>query len=92
MKLKCPALPPNLMASLYLLIHINLDKHMLSALWPASLTWDVFGPADDDHQLAVGQVTQCGQCFDVALGHGGVRHGVDLLRLRYQQMGHDLRH
>ena len=52
----------------------------------------MLGPADDDHQLAVRQVTQRGESLDVALGHGGVRHGVDLLRLRHQQVGHDLGH
>lgn len=43
-------------------------------------------PADDDHQLAVGQVTQCCEGFDVAVGDGGVRHGIDLLRFSHQQM------
>lgn len=51
-------------------------------------TWDVFGPADVDHQLPVGQVTQCGQSLDVALGHGGVGHGKDALRLGHQQHRH----
>lgn len=55
-------------------------------------TWDVFGPADDDHQLAVSQVAQRGQSLDVTLRHGGVRHGIDLLWLHHQQMGNDLRH
>lgn len=53
-------------------------------------TWDVLGPADDDHQLAVSQVAQCGQSLDVALWHGGVRHGVDLLWLCHQQVRHYL--
>ena len=53
-------------------------------------TWDVFGPADDDHQLAVSQVAQRGQSLDVALRHGGVRHGIDLLWLRHQQVRHYL--
>jgi len=51
-------------------------------------TWDVFGPADVDHQLSVGQVAQRGQSLDVALGHGGVRHGEDALGLGHQQQGH----
>lgn len=52
----------------------------------------MFGPADDDHQLAVGQVAQRGQGLDVSVGHGGVRHGIDLLWLHHQQMGNDLCH
>lgn len=53
-------------------------------------TWDVLGPADDDHQLTVSQVAQRGQSLDVALRHGGVRHGIDLLWLRHQQVRHYL--
>ena len=53
-------------------------------------TWDMFCPADDDHQLAVSQVAQRGQSLDVALRHGRVRHGIDLLRLRHQQVRHYL--
>lgn len=49
-------------------------------------TWDVLGPADIDHQLSVRQVTQRGQSLDVTVGHGRVRHGVDLLRLGDQQV------
>ena len=49
----------------------------------------MLGPADDDHQLSVCQVTQRGEGLDVALGHGGVGHGVDLLWLGHQQVGHD---
>lgn len=52
----------------------------------------MFSPANDDHQLAVSQVAQSGQSLDVSVGHCGVRHGVDLLRLHHQQMRHDLRH
>lgn len=51
-------------------------------------TWDVFGPADVDHQLPVSQVTQGGQSLDVALGDSGVRHGEDGLRLGHQQHRH----
>lgn len=50
----------------------------------------MLGPANVDHQFPVGQVTERGQGFDVAVGHGGVRHGVDLLRLRHQQVRHNL--
>lgn len=53
-------------------------------------TWDVFSPADYDHQLAVGQVTERGQSLDVTLRHGGVRHGIDLLWLCHQQVRHYL--
>lgn len=52
----------------------------------------MLGPADDDDQLAVGEITQRGQCLDVTLGHGGIWHGIDLLWLCYQQVGHDLCH
>lgn len=52
----------------------------------------MFGPADDDHQLAVGQVAQRGQSLDVSIGHGGVGHGVDFLWLHHQQMGNDFSH
>lgn len=55
-------------------------------------TWDMFRPTDDDHQLAVSQIAQRGQSLDVPVGHGGVGHGVDLLRLHDQQVGNDLRH
>lgn len=50
----------------------------------------MLGPANVDDQFPVGQVTERGQGFDVAVGHGGVRHGVDLLRLRHQQVRHNL--
>ena len=53
-------------------------------------TWDMLGPANDDHQLPVSQVTQRGQGLDVTLRHGGVRHGVDLLWLSHQKVGHYL--
>lgn len=52
----------------------------------------MFRPTDDDHQLAVSQIAQRGQSLDVPVGHGGVGHGVDLLRLHHQQVGNDLRH
>lgn len=52
----------------------------------------MFRPTDDDHQLAVSQIAQRGQSLDVPVGHGGVGHGVDLLRLHDQQVGNDLRH
>lgn len=51
-------------------------------------TWDMFGPADIDHQLSVSQVTQCGQSLDVALRYSGVRHGKDTFRLSHQQQRH----
>lgn len=57
---------------------------------PFFSTWDVFGPANDDHQLTVSEVAQCGQGLDVALRHGGVRHGIDLLWLSHQQVRHYL--
>lgn len=57
-----------------------------------NFTWDMFRPADDDHQLAVSQIAQRGQSLDVPVRHGGVGHGVDLLRLHDQQVGNDLRH
>ena len=50
----------------------------------------MLGPADDDHQLAVSQVAQRGQSLDVALRHGGVGHGIDLLWLCHQQVRHYL--
>lgn len=53
-------------------------------------TWDVFGPTDDDHQLSVSQVTQRRKSLDVTLWHCGVRHGIDLFWLRYQQVRHYL--
>lgn len=59
--------------------------------WPRpNRTWDVFGPADVDHQLPVGQVAQRGQGLDVALRDGGVRHGKDALWLGHQQQRHHL--
>lgn len=60
--------------------------------WRVGGTWDVFGPTDDDHKLAIGQVAQRGQGLDVAVGHAGVGHGVDFLGLHQQQMRHDLGH
>lgn len=53
-------------------------------------TWNMLGPSNDHHQLSVGQVAQRGEGFDVAVGDGGVRHGIDLLRFGHQQMGHNL--
>lgn len=50
----------------------------------------MLGPSNDHHQLSVGQVAQRGEGFDVAVGDGGVRHGIDLLRFGHQQMGNDL--
>lgn len=52
----------------------------------------MLGPADDDDQLAIGEITECGQCLDVTLRHGGIWHGIDLLWLCYQEVGHDLCH
>lgn len=52
----------------------------------------MFRPTNDDHQLAVSQIAQRGQSLDVPVGHGGVGHGVDLLRLHDQQVGNDLCH
>lgn len=42
---------------------------------PASPTGNVFGPADDDDQLAVGEVTQGGECALGRVRLQGVRHG-----------------
>lgn len=50
----------------------------------------MLGPADVDHQLPVSQVAEGGQGLDVAVGDGGVGHGVDLLWLGHQQVGHNL--
>lgn len=61
-------------------------------LGPTRLTWDVLGPADDDHELSVRQVTESGQGLDVALRHARGRHGVELVRLGHQQIGDDLGH
>lgn len=64
----------------------------LSVPGPTGLTWDVLGPADDDHELPVGQVTESGQGLDVALGHARGRHGIQLVGLRHQQVGDNLGH
>lgn len=53
-------------------------------------TWDVFGPANVDHQLSVSEVTQRGQSLDVALGYCGIRHGEDALGLGDQEQRHHL--
>lgn len=58
--------------------------------WTFFYTWDVFRPANDDHQLAVSKVAQRGQSLNVALWHGRVGHGIDLLWLRNQQVRHYL--
>ncbi len=52
-------------------------------------TWDMFGPADVDHQLSVRQVTQRSQGLDVAVWYSWVRHGVNLLWLGHQQVRDD---
>ena len=59
---------------------------------PVQLTWDVLGPADDDHELSVCQVTESGQGLDVTLRHAGGRHGVQLVRFSHQQVGDNLGH
>ena len=56
------------------------------------LTWDVLGPANDDHELPVCQVTESGQSLDVALWHAGRRHGIQFVRLSHQQVGDDFSH
>lgn len=56
------------------------------------LTWDVLGPTNDDHELPVGQVTESGQSLDVALWHARGRHGVEFVRLSYQQVGDNFSH
>ena len=60
--------------------------------WPleSERTWDVFGPSNVDHQLAVSQVTERGEGFDVAVGYSGIRHGIDLLWFSHKQVGHNL--
>lgn len=50
----------------------------------------MLGPSNDHHQLAVGQVAQRREGFDVAVRDGGVGHGIDLLRFGHQQMGNNL--
>lgn len=57
---------------------------------PGTCTWNMLRPSDDDHQLSVGQVAQCGEGFDVTVGDGRVGHGIDLLRFSHQQMGNNL--
>lgn len=52
-------------------------------------TWDMFGPADVDHELSVRQVTQRSQGLDVAVWYCWVRHGVNLLWLGHQQVRYD---
>lgn len=61
-------------------------------LVPTRLTWDVLGPADDDHELSVRQVTESGQGLDVTLRHARGRHGVELVGLGHQQIGDNLGH
>ena len=56
------------------------------------LTWDVLGPANDDHELPVCQVTESGQSLDVALRHAGGRHGIQFVWLSHQQVGDDFSH
>jgi len=53
-------------------------------------TWYVFGPADVQHELSVGEVTQGRQSFDVTVGERRVRHGTHSLGLRPQQEAHHL--
>lgn len=59
---------------------------------PTGLTWDVLGPANDDHELPVCQVTKSGQGLDVAFRHARGRHGIELVRLGHQQVGDNLGH
>lgn len=54
-----------------------------------SLTGNVLGPADDDHQLAICQVTKGGERALGRVRLQRVRHGEQLLRLRHQEVGHD---
>lgn len=54
-----------------------------------SLTRDVFGPADDDHQLAICQVTKGGERALGRVRLQRIRHGEQLLRLCHQEVGHD---
>lgn len=65
-------------------------RHAL--LGPTGLTWDVLGPANDDHELPVCEVTESGQGLDVTLRHARGRHGVQLVRLRHQQVRDNLGH
>ena len=56
------------------------------------LTWDVLGPANNDHELPVCQITESGQSLDVALWHARGWHGVEFVRLSHQQVGDDFSH
>lgn len=58
-------------------------------LFPAPLTGDVFGPADDDDQFAVGEVTEGGECALSRIRLQGVRHGKQFLWLCHQEVGHN---
>lgn len=54
-----------------------------------SLTRDVFGPADDDHQLAICKVTKGGERALGRVWLQRVGHGEQLLWLCHQEVGHD---
>lgn len=54
-----------------------------------SLTGDVFGPADDDHQLTICKVAQGGERALGRVWLQRVGHGEQLLRLCHQEVGHD---
>lgn len=54
-----------------------------------SLTWNVLGPADDHHQLAISEVTQGGERALGRVGLQRVRHGEELLGFCHQEVGHN---
>lgn len=54
-----------------------------------SLTGDVFGPADDDHQLTIRKVTEGGERALGRVRLQRVGHGEQLLWLCRQEVRHD---
>lgn len=64
----------------------GVSLESLTTLAPTAprLTWDVFGPADDDHQLPICQVTESGQGLDISLRHTRGRHSIQLVGFSHQ--------
>lgn len=58
--------------------------------WP--FTWDALGPADGDHNLSVKEVTEGSHGREVSVRARWVGHGIQLLGLNHQQVGHQCVH
>lgn len=53
-----------------------------------SLTWYVLGPADDDHNLPVSQITQSARCLRRTVRKCGIRHSVQFFGFSHKQVRH----